>query len=111
MYSGMMDGFPVLFEFWTNSDSFKGIFREPLRLWSWLVLGVSRNRSIMLVDENSLGHPTSPYDKFFRLHVQDQKVFYYSKKIPALAFSKISLVKKGKELALPIHSSRGSVTI
>lgn len=72
---------------------------------------LSWKKFILLKDANSLGHPISLYGTIFHLHVQTQKAFYYSKKIAALVFNNISFLKKGKELALLVHSPLGLVII
>lgn len=38
-YSGMMQGFHILLEFWTNLQSTEGVLRAPLCYSSWIVLG------------------------------------------------------------------------
>lgn len=59
-YSGMTQGFHVLLEFRTNSESFEGLFRAALYYCSWIALGTGWNKFVVLEDENSFGDPIYP---------------------------------------------------
>lgn len=58
-YSGVMRGFHILREYWTNSGSIEGLFKAALCYCSWMVSDTGWNKFVMFENENSFGDPIS----------------------------------------------------